>query len=89
MKATIHRIYIFDSVVMSVADEIELPKADSLSYMQKIVDGYIDIYYHERTKRDWIVNDKGLLLELPLNPWALAQGLQIAGNIIEIHGVLE
>lgn len=73
---------------MGWSEEIELPKLNRLQFMQKTVGGLIDIYYHQETGRDWIINDEGLLDELPLNAWALHQGLEVAGTIIEIHGVL-
>ena len=87
MKATLHLIRLEEGCLLRGRIHVELPTKDRLKYMQKVVDGLIDIYHHQG--RDWVVNDEGLLLDLPLNPWALEQGLQIAGNIIEVHGVLE
>ncbi len=89
MLATVHTVKHFDhlKILMTHDYDIVLPQRNRLEYMQKIVGGLIDIYYHQG--RDWIVNDEGLLLGLPLNPWALNQGLEIAGTIIEVHGVLE
>jgi hypothetical protein len=57
--------------------------------MQKAVGGLIEIYHYDITGRDWVMNEEGLILDLPLNPWALEQGVEVYGNIIEIHGILD
>lgn len=90
MKATIHECTQVDELdlVITSQTEVELPE-DSLSFLQKHVGGYIDIYHHKPTGRDWVLNDEGLLLGMPLNPFAWEQGVQLVGTIIEIHGCLD
>lgn len=66
--------------------EIEIPEKDSLKTLQDLVGGYIEVYHHEG--RNWVVNEEGLLEGLPFNPFAMKHGLNLAGSIVEIHGVL-
>jgi hypothetical protein len=90
MKATVHKCFwaVDNESHIEMHIEVELPKESVLEYLQKQVDGLIDIYHHEPTGRDWIVNDEGILLDLPMNRWAYDQGLGLCGTIVEIHGIL-
>lgn len=88
MKAILHRAeWMLKGVMIdATSEEIEIPKKGSLEYLQKLVDGYIEVYHHKG--RDLVINEEGLLIGLPLNPWAFSQGLELVGNVIEIEGVL-
>lgn len=87
MKATIHKCECLNNITIISSEDVELPKRDRLKFMQDIVGGLIDIYHHNG--RDLVVNDEGILLGLPLNPWAKKQKLNLFGSIIEVHGVLK
>jgi hypothetical protein len=92
MTATLHAcVWKDDSHTIALIDtkEIEIPQKNRLQFLQNLVGGLIDIYHHEPTGRDWVLNDEGLLDGLPLNNFARAQGLDIAGTIVEIHGQLK
>jgi len=90
MKATIHHCKWIDEIqgIAHYSTElVELPPK-SLDFLQREVGGYIDIWHNEKTGRDWVINDEGILLGLPLNKFALEQNLGLCGTIIEVHGVL-
>lgn len=90
MQATLHKCQWMDKHSgMAIAEidkiPIELPKEGRLEFLQKIVDGYIEVVHVDG--RDWVVNEEGLLHGLPLNP-ASPKGFHLVGNIVEIHGRL-
>ena len=90
MKATFHKCEWYgDEKKVSIfsKEEIEIPKDCTLEFLQDLVGGLIEIYNHEG--KDLIFNEEGSLLNLPLNPFAVSQGLYLVGNIIEVHGVLK
>lgn len=90
MKATVHKCeWITEGLLARVDDyEIDLPKAVDarLKVLQDLVGGKIDIYNHEGN--DLVINDEGLLMDLPINPWGTNEGMTLAGNIVEVHGRL-
>lgn len=90
MKATFYKCeWMMKGVVADYSEEtIELPEDSGarLDKLKKLVGGWIDIYNHEGN--DVVLNDEGLLLELPLNPWAHRKGLTLAGNLVVIDGKL-
>ena len=90
MKATIHKCEWLDDdqrIAKISREEIELPKKNRLEFLQKIVGGLIDFVYLD--DKDLIINDEGLLLNLPLNPFAISLGYHLVGNIVEVHGKLK
>lgn len=93
MKATIHNCYWLNKPIMAEisTEEVDLPEKDRLKYLQKIVDGLIEVVSVEidGVMKDLIVNEEGLLIDLPMNPWAQGKGLSLAGTVIEIHGQLD
>ena len=89
MKATYHKCEWYGEekkISLFSKEEIEIPKDYSLEFLQDLVGGLIEIYKHEG--RHLIFNEEGSLLNLPLNPFAVSQGLYLVGNIIEVHGIL-
>lgn len=67
--------------------EIEISDKTSLEQLQEIVGGYIEVVRFK--EKDLIVNEEGLLHGLPLNYWAMQNGLNLVGTIVEINGRLK
>lgn len=91
MKATIHYCtWIIENQTANTAtEEVELPsQKKQLEFLQKIVGGLIAVVYCEKTKRDLVVNDEGILLNMPKNEWAKSKGYDLYGTVVEIHGKL-
>lgn len=93
ITATIHKCEWEDDKQNSALyskNTIKLPVKNRLEFLREVVAGPIDVYHHEPTGRDWVINDEGLLLGLPLNPFSTCyHDLEICGTIIEIHGILD
>lgn len=89
MNATVHKCeWLVGKVCAKIETlEIKLSKKDRLKRLQEIVGGYIEIVHWKG--KDLVINEEGLLLGLPINQWALAQGLNLVGNIVEIDGLLD
>lgn len=88
MKATVHKMEQTDNTIIYFKYDVILPDPDNrLEFFQKIVGGWIDIY-HEKG-RDLVFNDEALLLNLPLNYWAMEKGIPLRGSIVEVHGTLD
>lgn len=89
MKATIHYVEHNESedIILYRKEDVELPTKKRLEFLQEKVGGLIDIYHHNG--RDWVLNDEGILLYLPLNIFAFENGLKLFGTIVEVHGILD
>ena len=89
MKAIVHKCEWMNKE-LGIANfssyETELPKKGILEFLQKLVGGLIEVYHHKG--KDLVLNEEGLLLGLPLNPWARGKGLPIVGTIVEVDGIL-
>lgn len=97
-KATVYR-------VDGTKEEIEIDKKKSLETLQRIVDGLIEVVYivplldqlrgNFENGKDLVINEEGLLLDLPVNPWSQEVGLnsiweaqEFRGDIVLVDGRL-
>ena len=67
----------------------EAPTKPTLKEMQELVGGYIEPLQvrHEGKSRTMVVNEEGLLMNLPRNPGASAiAGTVIVGNVFILEG---
>lgn len=84
-------------------ENIILKQNGNLEYLQKLVGGYIDIVFirsifeEERNSGgfDIVINDEGLILDLPQNPWSHLitlgsrwQNTIFYGDIVMVDGQL-
>lgn len=86
MKATLYK-------VDGSKEPLTLTKKNRLETLQKLVGGYIEVI--NINGKDLILNEEGLLLDLPLNPWSqyltfktVWEGQWFSGDIVLIDGVL-
>ena len=67
-------------------EEIEIPRQESLKFLQEKVGGYIEIVYPAVPNADYeglVVNEEGRLLGLPVNVMAAALfGPILTGDVI-------
>lgn len=86
-------------------EPLTLNSKTSLETLQKLVGGYIEVVYiidlieslkgNTVAGNDLVINEEGLLLDLPINPWSwlvtknsVWQFTQFRGDIILIEGLL-
>lgn len=82
-------------------EKIKIPKINRLEFLQKIVDGLIEIVHIIKFQNenpignDLIMNEEGLLIDLPINPFSLEiahnsiwEGQLFRGDLILIDGIL-
>lgn len=82
-------------------EKIRLPKRKRLEFLQKLVEGLIEIVHIIKFEsespigNDLIMNEEGLLIDLPANPFSLEigrnsiwEGQIFRGNLILIDGIL-
>jgi hypothetical protein len=90
MKATVHScewksrkhgFAVFDEY------EVELSEETMLEELQKLVGGLIELVVMD-DGTELIVNEEGIMLDLPLNKWALANNLILGGTVVKLHGKL-
>ena len=95
MKGTIYR-------TDGTKEEVTIPEKDRLDYLQGIVGGLIEVVNittfddEESDGKDLILNEEGLLLDLPPNPWSQLIGFNsiweaqtFFGDLILIDGCLD
>lgn len=89
MKATIYRCEWLKDTVMARIGEEEIENIEELKLeeLQEIVGGLIDIFHWDGC--DYIVNDEGILLNLPVNPYMRKLGLGLCGTVIKVEGVMK
>ncbi len=88
MKATVHECkWMIEGEVASFRSfTIEFDENECYDILSGHVGGLIDVCHIDG--KDIVVNDEGLLLNMPLNPWAKAQDMYLVGTIIECEGRL-
>ena len=74
-------------------EDLTLPSENRLKFLQNIVEGLIEII--NIGGNDFVVNEEGLIHDLPINPWSSILTYQtiwenhpFRGNIIVVHGEL-
>lgn len=86
MKATLYK-------VDGSKEPLTLTKKTRLETLQKLVGGYIEVI--NINGKDLILNEEGIILELPMNPWSqyltfktVWEGQWFCGDLVLIDGVL-
>lgn len=76
-----------DGTVYVDVETREVPRDETLPFLQNAVGGYIDVV-RLPDGTDLYVNDEGLLIDLPLNPFAaILWGIHLAGTVVVAGGV--
>lgn len=93
IKATVYK-------TDGIKEFISFSEDESLSSLQKLVGGYIEIIHivteaNRELGNDLVINEEGILFDLPVNPWSqyITRGTIWAtqilrGDIIMIEGCL-
>lgn len=83
-------------------ETVRLNKKTRLDQLQKLVGGFVEVIYliksgeeYLNNGKDLVLNEEGLLFDLPVNPWSakIAQGTiweheEFRGDLVLINGKL-
>ena len=90
MKATVYRcewINKKQAIAGFEIREVELYDSNLLEELQKLVGGLIELI-QTKEHGDLIINEEGLLFDLPLNKWASENWMNLCGTVVKLHDKL-